>query len=420
MSSATPYKPCCSAESSSCRCGHPQIQLIRADWGKANSCECACPIAVFRVNPCFGKTSGDLKILASDACSCVKKSITEVYVDNDGFFCTHIPIHTSTLFVRLQLKPRGEHKSSPVKLTGLFCASPECESDALTVLVTPPWDPAGTCSNAEDPTFFKLQLLDSANNNPLANQDFEYTLSLIFDNTSQCSVFSSGTATTNGAGCFGSINGPELNIPCTVGRKAVLGYYLTVRAIVENRGKKGKCKCLEGCNAACTMDGPPPPGAGTAWGFIDGNSQCFNTIQGGCTNKWGWCLGSTTPFQIMVNAMATADLYAGAAQCDLSKGTLVGSVTAKLVAIDNNELTFEYEYQVNAPFNLLEAQIDFWSGCIPPRRTNGEPNCNWAPGQFACASVIPGGMTISGTCKREFDTLNNGWYFFPHAVVGGV
>jgi hypothetical protein len=285
-----------------------------------------------------------------------------------------------------------------------------CNREGLLITVSPPWDPAGTASDVDPPKLFTITVLDRTNGDaPLANQEITYEIVLIFDDPSDCEIFATATVTTNAQGQFGIQSGPQLFLPSLVEEKQVVGYVLTVRANTD------QCTCLEGCNAACASARPPPVGSDSAWGFDADANECFSLVDGACTNKWGWALG---PYPIVLDTSVTVQLIAGADSCNPLLGTDVGTVTATLVGISGNTLTFDYVYTITNPgWFLLNVHIDFWSGQIPPNRVNGEPNCNWAPGQFACSSSMPGATTIEGQCIRTFDTLLNGWFFFPHAVV---
>lgn len=65
----------------------------------------------------------------------------------------------------------------------------------------------------------------------------------------------------------------------------------------------------------------------TAWAF-GGDEYSDSFIDLGISNKWGWVVYYTVGAPDL-----TADLYAGAGQNDLSKGTFVGTVTIKTITI---------------------------------------------------------------------------------------
>jgi hypothetical protein len=102
-------------------------------------------------------------------------------------------------------------------------------------------------------------------------------------------------------------------------------------------------------------------------------------------SRWGWTIGP-------LNAGSyTLDLYAGAAQCDLTKGTLVGTVS---VVYDGTSVTVNFN--VNTPYILGETHVYAGQGMFPLK--NGEPTV--APGQY------------------YIDTLSGPIYVIAHAEVG--
>jgi hypothetical protein len=120
--------------------------------------------------------------------------------------------------------------------------------------------------------------------------------------------------------------------------------------------------------------------------FAKGSAaECF--IDHGFS-RWGW----TNP---ILPGTYTWDLWAGAGQCDTSKGTLVGSVTVVYAGSGNVTVT----YNVSAPYLLDETHV-YADDDMFPADKRGRPTV--APGQYYNASPFDG---------REV-------YVIAHAVVG--
>ncbi len=104
-----------------------------------------------------------------------------------------------------------------------------------------------------------------------------------------------------------------------------------------------------------------------------GESTCFLHIADVVSNRWGWTNG---PYG---TGVYTFDLYYGAAQCDLDKGTYVGTVT---VSIANDSATIT-EYNLEDGWRLNE--FKFYAGAeVLPRLTAGNfaGEFTAAPGQY--------------------------------------
>lgn len=76
---------------------------------------------------------------------------------------------------------------------------------------------------------------------------------------------------------------------------------------------------------------PPPPESGTETAFAYGGEQLatcfldldFNSDSKSDFNRWGWTNGP------LAAGSYSFDIYAGAGQCDLTKGTLVGTLNVE-------------------------------------------------------------------------------------------
>ncbi len=108
-------------------------------------------------------------------------------------------------------------------------------------------------------------------------------------------------------------------------------------------------------------------------------------------SQWGW----TNPIE---PGEYTWDLWAGAAQCDTSKGTLVGSVT--VVYNDDGDVTVTYN--IDAPFMLDEAHVYVGYDMFPQMQQGRRTVSTVAPGQYYNDGPFDGSAI----------------YVIAHAVVG--
>lgn len=122
-------------------------------------------------------------------------------------------------------------------------------------------------------------------------------------------------------------------------------------------------------------------------------------------SRWGW----TTLLDFSEEtgqSSYTMDIYAGAGQCDLSKGTDVGSVTVSLNA--DNSVTFTYELD---GFSLNEAHI--YLGTDPYPIGNNESE-TVAPGQYTFTESDTGAVSdYSVTLPIDVDVF----YVIIHGVT---
>ncbi len=118
------------------------------------------------------------------------------------------------------------------------------------------------------------------------------------------------------------------------------------------------------------------------------------------TNRWGWT-NKITPGEYEF------DIWAGAGQCDVSKGELAGTL---LVNYHNSGLV-EVTYQMNPGFTLQEVHL--WVGCEKyPLGSNGEITV--APGQypFGC-DIIDETTCYTSVMVSGCDEI----YIIAHAVT---
>ena len=135
----------------------------------------------------------------------------------------------------------------------------------------------------------------------------------------------------------------------------------------------------------------------TAYGFGD---TCFLDLG---FSRWGWTIGT---LEAQTDTF-TFDIYAGAAQCDTSKGTLVGNLT---VTYDGS--TAVVTYTMNSGYTMSETQLYVGNDNLPS--DNGSPTV--APGQYGnihddLDEVSTDSYTISG--------LSGPIYVVAHATVCG-
>jgi len=109
--------------------------------------------------------------------------------------------------------------------------------------------------------------------------------------------------------------------------------------------------------------------------------------------RWGWTNGPVTNGR-------TSPLIAGAGQCDLDKGTVVGSVAVKY----NNETGMvKVEYTIYDGWKILETHL-YVGGTPYPLGNNGKP------------TVAPGKYPYSGQLVYEVPAPKP-FYYIAHAVV---
>lgn len=114
----------------------------------------------------------------------------------------------------------------------------------------------------------------------------------------------------------------------------------------------------------------------TAWARRD-DPTANNSVEGNPSNAWGWTN--------WVTGNTTMDLWAGAGQNDITKGTLVGTVT---VTIEDDCVTVEYSLDIEAVTSeIVEAHLWIGDTELPMRWVaRGRNGGSWvptaAPGQF--------------------------------------
>jgi hypothetical protein len=161
---------------------------------------------------------------------------------------------------------------------------------------------------------------------------------------------------------------------------------------------------------------PPPPqesGTETAFAFGGDVATCFLNIDDngdgvGDFNRWGWTNG------LLAAGSYTFEAYAGAGQCDLTKGTLVGTLT---VDYDGSTATVTFNTaginpDTGLPYTMVETHLYVGSEMLA--QDNGQFTV--APGQYSIihnelANVTSDSYTITG--------LSGEIYVVAHATVAG-
>jgi hypothetical protein len=103
------------------------------------------------------------------------------------------------------------------------------------------------------------------------------------------------------------------------------------------------------------------------------------------------------------------DLYAAAGQCDLSKGTLVGSVS-----VDYATGTATVTYTVNAPYTLDDTHLYIGSASLASA-------CKTQKGVTTCTPTVAPGQypNVGGSSTYIVTGLSGNINVVAHAVVGG-
>ena len=156
----------------------------------------------------------------------------------------------------------------------------------------------------------------------------------------------------------------------------------------------------------CGDTPPPPVGVSCETAFGRGSvNTCFLDIDedgnsDGDFSRWGWSNGPLGP------GLYTLDVYAGAGQCDVTKGTLVGTLTVDYVDGMNALVTFS----TTGCFSMTETHL-YVGNEILARDVNNEFTV--APGQYPLQHDL-NNATEDG---YEINGLSGDIYVVGHAVV---
>ncbi|MFD2725924.1 hypothetical protein [Hyunsoonleella rubra] len=134
---------------------------------------------------------------------------------------------------------------------------------------------------------------------------------------------------------------------------------------------------------------PPPSGGGcgeTAYaiGNSDDEYTCFTDDPTLNANRWGW----TIKMEETVGGatVKTFDIYAGAGQCDVSKGAFVGTATA---TYENGTVSIDYNLADGA--SLTEEHFYAGTNKYP---TNKKGKVTLAPGQYSIGTGLSGDIYV--------------------------
>lgn len=163
-----------------------------------------------------------------------------------------------------------------------------------------------------------------------------------------------------------------------------------------------------------TCDEEPPllqTSTETAFAFGESYGNCFLNYSEFISNpnRWGWTNGA------LGEGSYSFPIYAGAGQCDISKGTLVGQLT---VSYSSGSAVVTYQMngsnpQTGMPYVLDEVHLYVGTEAFP-RNRQGEFTI--APGQFPyTATSLNNAISYSFTVTN----LSGPVYVIAHAVVDG-
>jgi hypothetical protein len=162
--------------------------------------------------------------------------------------------------------------------------------------------------------------------------------------------------------------------------------------------QKGNWAMWFSVTLTCTGNDPEVGSCETAFAYSNQWATCFIGSSFISTNRWGWTNGPIGP------GSYSFDIYAGAGQCDLSKGTYVGTLS---VVYDGSVAQVTYTMQPG--FTMSETHL--YIGSEPLPRNDGEYTV--APGQYGnihnLSAATSDSFNISG--------LSGDIYVVAHAVT---
>lgn len=182
--------------------------------------------------------------------------------------------------------------------------------------------------------------------------------------------------------------------------------------------QKGMWGTFTTITLSCVIEEEPtPPTAGnceTAFAYSGGTNAADGDITtsfldidenndgNGDFNRWGWSNGAVGP------GTYTWDIYAGAGQSNISKGTLVGTLT-----VDYDGSKANVSYDIDAPYSMDETHL-YVGNEILPRDVNNQFTV--APGQYP---TIHGDLNGITTDAYVVNNLSGDVHVVAHAVVCG-
>jgi hypothetical protein len=118
----------------------------------------------------------------------------------------------------------------------------------------------------------------------------------------------------------------------------------------------------------------------TAFARGENGSTCFLDTDPVSFKRWGWTIGPLS------EGNYTYDIYAGAGQCDISKGTLVGTVDVSYI-----DGTVEFDYNIDAGYSVDETHSYAGKNMYPTDK-KGKPTV--APGQYTIGENLSGEIYV--------------------------
>ena len=98
-------------------------------------------------------------------------------------------------------------------------------------------------------------------------------------------------------------------------------------------------------------------------------------------NRWGWTV------KLPGEGTYIFDIYAGAGQCDLSKGTLVGTAE-----VNYSGGTVSVDYNINDGYEINEIHTYAGVDPVPSNPNNNKPTV--APGQYTIGTGLSGEINV--------------------------
>jgi hypothetical protein len=138
--------------------------------------------------------------------------------------------------------------------------------------------------------------------------------------------------------------------------------YVSARSLLKGMGY-WFTHCMQTCGSGCE----------TAYAFGINKANCFIGIQGVTSNNWGWSNGPI--------GAGTYDwpIYAGAGQCDITKGTLVGNLhVVYVLPSPPAKGTATITFNMGANVHLYTTHLYVGNLILPKKNTKWTT----APGQF--------------------------------------
>lgn len=149
----------------------------------------------------------------------------------------------------------------------------------------------------------------------------------------------------------------------------------------------------------------------TAYATSNGTSNtlpsiCFLPTLASSSNNWGWTNGLWTPstFPTPAGTNNVFNIYAGAAQCNLAKGKLVGTLTVTCTG-----LTCTFSFNLN--YNNYATVMHLWVGTTQLPYKSGKAVT--APGQFGNTNPYSTAVQ-SGSVKVTLPNSTDKRYFAAH------